>query len=56
MQSDPAQRWLRSNDINLNIQRILHRYHTAALGGLLPASIPLTNVQHILNTSCGPGD
>jgi SAM-dependent methyltransferase len=56
MHPDPIQRWLNSNDINLNIQRILHRYHTAALGGPLPAAIPLTNVRHILNTSCGPGD
>lgn len=56
MQQDNMEFWLTSNETGWNVQRVEHRYHTAALGGLLPPTIPLTDVRHVLNTSCGPGD
>lgn len=53
MQPGDAVPWLSIGKPKTSTIRVQHDYILSALGGLLPASIPLTGTEHILDFDCG---
>src|SRR5436305_9786977 len=47
--------WLETNEAESARLLVQHRYFTAALGGLLPDTLPLHKVKTVLDVGCGPG-
>src|ERR1700682_607477 len=47
--------WLQANEDETHRLAIQHCYFTAALGGLIPESIPVHEIHTVLDVGCGPG-
>ncbi|HEY7418603.1 MAG TPA: class I SAM-dependent methyltransferase [Ktedonobacteraceae bacterium] len=54
MQPNNTVPWLTTGKSEAIAQHVQYNYTLSALGGLLPASIPLTGTEHILDLDCGP--